>query len=105
MLGLFPRTRWPARDPSHEEAVRRALVVILVQGGHADARNAALIGLLLAVHRLHRTITHPDASARALRHRAKEVAQESWAAPTVRDAVAVATAATAAAHSTAVNGE
>ncbi len=105
VLGLVTRTRWPARDPSRKEGIRRGLVVILVQSGHADARNAALIGLLLAVHRLHRTITHPDASARALRHRAKEVAQESWAAPTVRDAVAVATAATAAAHATAVNGE
>ena len=105
VLGLVTRTRWPSRDPSRKESIRRGLVVILVQRGHADARNAALIGLLLAVHRLHRTITHPDASARALKQRAREVAQESWAAPMVKDAVAVATAATAAAHVTAVNGE
>jgi hypothetical protein len=105
VLGLVTRTRWPSRDPSRKESIRRGLVVILVQRGHADARNAALIGLLLAVHGLHRTITHPDASARALKRRAKEVAQESWAAPTVKEAVTVATAATAAAHATAVNGE
>ena len=105
VLGLVTRTRWPSRDPSRKEAIRRGLVVILVQGGRPDARSAALIGLLLAVHRLHRTISHPDASARTVKKRAKEVAEESWASPTIKDAVAVATAATAAAHSTAVNGE
>ena len=105
VLGLVTRTRWPSRDPSRKEAIRRGLVVILVQGGRADARSAALIGLLLAVHRLHRTVSHPDASARSVKKRAKEVAEESWASPTIKDAVAVATAATAAAHSTAVNGE
>ncbi len=105
VLGLVTRTRWPSRDPSRKEAVRRGLVVILVQGGRADARSAALIGLLLAVHRLHRTVSHPDASARSVKKRAKEVAEESWASPTIKDAVAVATAATAAAYSTAVNGE
>ena len=105
VLGLVTRTRWPSRDPSRKEAIRRGLVVILVQGGRADARSAALIGLLLAVHRLHRTVSHPDASARSVKKRAKEVAEESWAGPTIKDAVAVATAATAAAYSTAVNGE
>jgi len=105
VLGLVTRTRWPSRDPSRKEAIRRGLVVILVQGGRADARSAALIGLLLAVHRLHRTVSHPDASARSVKKRAKEVAEESWASPTIKDAVAVATAATAAAYSTAVNGE
>ena len=105
VLGLVTRTRWPSRDPSRKEAIRRGLVVILVQGGRPDARSAALIGLLLAVHRLHRTVSHPDASARSVKKRAKEVAEESWASPTIKDAVAVATAATAAAYSTAVNGE
>ena len=105
VLGLVTRTRWPSRDPSRKEAIRRGLVVILVQRGRADARSAALIGLLLAVHRLHRTVSHPDASARSVKKRAKEVAEESWASPTIKDAVAVATAATAAAYSTAVNGE
>ena len=105
VLGLVTRTRWPSRDPSRKEAIRRGLVVILVQGGRPDARSAALIGLLLAVHRLHRTVSHPDASARSVRKRAKEVAEENWASPTIKDAVAVATSATAAAHSTAVNGE
>ena len=105
VLGLVTRTRWPSRDPSRKDAIRRGLVVILVQGGRPDARSAALIGLLLAVNRLHRTVSHPDASARSVKRRAKEVAEENWASPTIKDAVAVATAATAAAHSTAVNGE
>ena len=81
VLGLVTRTRWPSRDPSRKEAIRRGLVVILVQGGRPDARSAALIGLLLAVHRLHRTVSHPDASARSVKKRAKEVAEENWASP------------------------
>ena len=102
VLGLVTRTRWPSRDPSRKEAIRRGLVVILVQGGRPDSRSAALIGLLLAVHRLHRIVSHPDASARSVKKRAKEVAEENWASPTIKDAVAVATSATAAAYSTAV---
>ena len=35
VLGLVTRTRWPSRDPSRKEAIRRGLVVILVQGGRA----------------------------------------------------------------------
>jgi hypothetical protein len=105
VLGLVTRTRWPSRDPSRKESIRRGLVVVLVHGGHPDARSAALIGLLLAVNRLHRTVSHPDASARRLKRRAKEVAGENWATPTIKDAVAVATAATAAAVKAAASGE
>ena len=105
VLGLVTRTRWPSRDPSRKESIRRGLVVVLVQGGHVDARNAALIGLLLAVNRLHRTVSHPDASARRLKQRAKEIAGENWAPPTIKDAVAVATSATAAAVKAAASGE
>ena len=45
-LGLFSRTRWPARDSSHEERVRRALTAVLVAGSHPDPRTAALVALL-----------------------------------------------------------
>ena len=38
VLGLLPRTRWPALDTTHEDAVRRALTDCLVQG--LDARRA-----------------------------------------------------------------
>jgi hypothetical protein len=37
VLGLFPRTRWPARDNSREQFLRRALTVVLVDGGRPDA--------------------------------------------------------------------
>ncbi len=104
VLGLVTRTRWPSRDPSRKESIRRGLVVVLVQGGHADARNAALIGLLLAVNRVHKTVSHPDASAHRLKQRAKEIAGENWASPTIKDAVAVATAATSAAVQAASEG-
>jgi hypothetical protein len=104
VLGLVTRTRWPSRDPSRKESIQRGLVVVLVQGGHADARSAALIGLLLAVHRLHRTVSHPDVGARRLKQRAREIAGENWASPTIKDAVAVATAATSSAVKAASEG-
>ena len=87
VLGLFPRTRWPARDSSHEDAVRRALTVVLVDGGQPDAA--------------HRRAGRPAArrrprpqdraarravSDREVKKRAKEVAEGQWAAKAVKDA-------------------
>ncbi len=97
VMGLFPRTRWPARDSSHEDAVRRALTVVLVDGGQPDARTGALVALLHAVDRAHKTVPHPGVSDRDVKKRAKEVAEGQWAAKAVKDAVAAAMAATTAA--------
>jgi hypothetical protein len=97
VLGLFPRTRWPARDTSHEEALRRALTVVLVDGGTPDPRTGALVALLHAVDRAHKTVPHPGIGDREVKKRAKEVADGQWAAKAVRDAIAAATAATMAA--------
>jgi hypothetical protein len=97
ILGLFPRTRWPARDSSHEEAVRRALTTVLVQGQQPDPRTGALVALLHAVDRAHKTVPHEGVSAREVKKRAKEVADGLWAPKAVRDAIAAATAATVAA--------
>ena len=97
VMGLFPRTRWPARDSSHEDAVRRALTVVLVDGGQPDARTGALVALLHAVDRAHQTVPHQGVSDRDVKKRAKEVAEGQWAAKAVKDAVAAAMAATTAA--------
>jgi hypothetical protein len=97
VLGLFPRTRWPARDSSYEDAVRRALTVVLVDGSEPDPRTAALVALLHAIDRPHKTVAHEGVSDREVKKRAKEVAEGQWAAKAVKDAVAAAMAATTAA--------
>ncbi len=97
VLGLVRRTTWPARDPSHEEAVRRELTYVLVQGAQPTARIGALAALLHAVDRAHKTVPHEGMSSREVKRRAKEISQGDWAAKAVRDAVAAATAATVAA--------
>ena len=93
VLGLFPRTRWPARDSSHEDAVRRSLTAVLVGGAEPDPRTAALVALLHATGRAHKVVDHQGIPAGQVRRRAKEVAEGAWAAEAVRRAVSAATAA------------
>jgi hypothetical protein len=97
LLGLIPRTRWPARDSSHEEDLRRALTDVLVAGAEPDERTGALVALLYAVDRAHKTVPHEGLSSREVRQRAKQVSKGQWAAVAVKDAVAAVTAATTAA--------
>ena len=95
--GIVPRTRWPALDTTHEEALRRALTATLVSGAEPDQRTAALVALLAAIDRAHRSVDHEGLSAREVKRRAREVAEGDWAAKAVRDAVRAATAAMTAA--------
>ena len=97
--GLVPRTRWPVLETAHEERLRRALTATLVSGAEPDQRTAALVGLLAAVNRAHRSVDHDGLSNREVRQRARQVAEGDWAAKAVRDAVRAATAAASAAAS------
>ncbi|QZY28295.1 GOLPH3/VPS74 family protein [Nocardioides coralli] len=97
VLGVFPRTTWPAADVAHEESVRQRLQQILVTGLVADQRSAALIALLVAVDRAHAVVDRGDLSAREVRKRAQRVADGEWASQAVRDAVQASQAAVAAA--------
>ena len=96
ILGLFPVTRWPAVDSAHEEAVRRSLTAVLVEGAEPDARTAALIALLQAIGRAHKTVPHDGLPTSEVRKRAKRIAEGDWAAKAVKDAVEASTAAIAA---------
>ena len=104
VLGLFPRTCWPAVDTSHEEDLRRALAVVLVDDGRPDARTGALVALLYAVDRAHKTVPHEGVSDREVKRRAKEVSEGQWAAKAVKDAITAATAATVAAMTAVATG-
>jgi TRAP-type uncharacterized transport system fused permease subunit len=94
LLGLFPRTTWPAADTSHEDDVRRTVTACLVDGAQPDERTGALIALLTAVDKAHSAVT-PDTAAKKndLEQKAKEIAEGQWAAKAVKDAVDAATAA------------
>jgi hypothetical protein len=87
VLGLFPVTRWPARDARHEAEVRAQLHSVLTQGMAPDQRTGALIALLSTLNVVPKVVT--DAvDKRALKQRAKEIAESDWAADAVKRAVA-----------------
>ena len=97
ILKLFPSTTWPAADRTREQALQRDLVSALVAGNEPDARTGAVIALLVAVDRAHKTVPHDGLPAREVKKRAKAIAEGSWAAEAVKKAVDAATAATMAA--------
>lgn len=86
VLGLFPVTRWPAKDARHEAEVRTGLDNVLKLGTQPDERTAALIALLSALNVVPKIVTGA-VDKRALKKRAKEISESDWAAAAVRKAV------------------
>ncbi len=97
VLGLFPRTRWPAADQRREAAVRQRLDDALVHGVTPDDRTAALVALLSALQLAPVVLDRGGLSSREMSKRAERVAEGDWAAEGVRDAVKAAQAAVVAA--------
>lgn len=104
VLGLFPRTRWPVRDTTHEDGVRRQLAAVLVEGAEPDPRTGALVALLHAVDSAHKSVPHEGLSDREVKKRAKQVAEGQWAAKAIKDAIAAATTAVVAGMTAVVTG-
>jgi len=97
-LGVFPRRRWPATDPRNEEALRRRLREVLVDGATPDARTAALIGVLSSMDQAHKVLVDLDKPARKqVKQRAAAIAQGDWASEAVRRAIRASQDATTAA--------
>lgn len=94
ILGLFPTTRWPAADAAAEAEVRSKLDAALLLGKEPDPRTAALVAMLSAIDSVQKVVDAPD--RRAVRKRAKEIAESAWAAEAVRKAVEAVQAATTA---------
>jgi hypothetical protein len=84
ILGIFPRTTWPAADSTHENAVRGQLVAVLIQGAAPDARTGPLIALLSSIDLAHKVVDTRSVGAGAVKKRAKEIARGDWAAKGVR---------------------
>ncbi len=87
VLGLFPRTTWPAVDSTHEAEVRRDIAATLVDGVPPGPRTAAIVGLLHAIGRAHKTVDHAGVPAHEVRKRAKAVAEGDLASAAVSAAV------------------
>ncbi len=87
VLGLFPRTRWPAEDSRHENEVRRQLSQALIAQHTGDERTAALISLLSAMGIASKVIEIDGVSGRDVNKRAKAISEGDWASKAVRDAV------------------
>jgi Golgi phosphoprotein 3 (GPP34) len=94
VLGLFPTTRWPAADAQREAEVRSQLDAALLLGKEPDPRTGALVAMLSAIDVLPKVVDAPD--RKAVRQRAKQIAESAWAADAVRKAVESVQAATTA---------
>jgi hypothetical protein len=91
VLGLVPVQRLPAQDGSHEATLRERIWVAL-NGAQPDPRTAAMIALLSALNAVTTVFDAPN--RRAVRKRAKEIAEGQWAASAVRKAIDAINAAT-----------
>jgi hypothetical protein len=87
VLGVFPRTTWPAVRMEREDAVRAQLHAVLTEGAEPSPRDAVLIGILAALDRIPATFGLHGADASHAKRRAKAVAQGQWASKAVQDAV------------------
>lgn len=104
VLGVIPRTRFPAADRSQVHVLRGQLQAVLLHGGQPTPRTAATIGVLSAIDALPHVIDRHGRSKNAIRQRAREVAAGDWAAEAVRAAVRAAQAAIMAASMPAATG-
>lgn len=91
VLGIFPTTRWPAQDSSHELALRERLRAVLVDGAEPDERTAPLIALLSAVDAVGQVVAKHE--RKDAKQRAEQIAEGNWASAATKKAVEELTAA------------
>jgi len=84
LMGILPRTTWPAVDSSHKRELRGRLQAVLVAGATPDGRTAALVSLLAAVNAAHKVV---DGNKKLVRARAKDIAAGEWAGAAVKKAI------------------
>lgn len=85
ILGLFPSSTWTPHDPAPEAAVRERVLAALTGRADVDERTAALVSLLLATDLTRKVF--PGQDRRALKRRAKEIAESEWAGAAVKRAI------------------
>ena len=85
VLGLFPTTRWPARDSGPEQDVRALVVGVLLKGHEPDGRTAAVISVLTAADMLKTVVQRPD--IKAAKARGKDIGAGNWAGDSIRKVI------------------
>jgi hypothetical protein len=86
VLGVFRRTVWvPGPDTAARRAVLDRVRSALTGSGPVEARTAATVSLLLAADVLPKIA--PDLDRRALRARARQIADSEWAGAAVKKAL------------------
>jgi Golgi phosphoprotein 3 (GPP34) len=85
ILGLFPTTSWPSKDPSRRNSMIQWIGSAVVDGTTPPPEIAALIAMLSAVDAIPKVL--PGADKKAAKKRAKEIAEGEWASEAVRKAV------------------
>ncbi len=94
MLGIIPRTTWPAVDRTAEDEVRSRLQSALVSGITPTEPTVSLIALLSVTGLLTKVVSTPDREAKQrLKARGKALTEGDWVARAVRDAIQEAQAA------------
>jgi hypothetical protein len=85
VLGIFPRTTWPIRNPVPEEEVRERVHSALVARLTPTERTVAVIALMQATGLLGKVVRTED--KQALKARAKELTTGDWVAKAVKEAI------------------
>lgn len=80
VLGIFPTTRYPERDPSVERAIRQQVEDVLA-GAEPSERIAGLIAVLHAAKLARKVFPH------ASKQRIKQITEGQWAAEAVRKTI------------------
>lgn len=73
VLGIFPRTTWPAVRMERDDRVRAELLEVLTRAAEPSARDAVLIGVLGALDRIRQTFDLHGSDASAATRRADEL--------------------------------
>ncbi|MDN5858582.1 MAG: GPP34 family phosphoprotein [Pseudonocardia sp.] len=83
-LAVIPTTTWRFTDPRPRQRLQSGIAAVLTGKADPDERQAGLISLLYAVQAEHKIV---DGPRKALRARAREVANGEWAGSAVTQAV------------------
>jgi hypothetical protein len=85
LLGFFPQTRFPQRDPEPERALRARLREVLVTGREPTEEEAMLVALMLPFGLVEKAVEKPE--RKEAKRRAEAIADGGLAGKAVADTV------------------
>jgi hypothetical protein len=90
VLGLLNVDRYPARDGSHELAVRAKVSAVLVEGQDPDDRTAALITMFALTRVTPYLIDRQGLPRKVIKKRVSSIEKGEWASDEVREVIQTA---------------